>query len=103
MTEPTDDEDRKKLAILQREIALGLEDAAAGRLSHRTAREIAEEVLREAQGEEPSPAYRDAIRRLDEATDAAARHMRIEPDPDDEDDAVVERKDAPPDEPPAKS
>ena len=36
-----------KLAILQREIAVGLEDAAAGRLFQITASEIAEEVLRE--------------------------------------------------------
>jgi antitoxin ParD1/3/4 len=41
------DFEAEKLAILRREIAVGLEDAAAGRLIQITASEIAEEVLRE--------------------------------------------------------
>jgi len=41
------DFEAEKLAILQREIAVGLEDAAAGRLYQITASEIAEEILRE--------------------------------------------------------
>jgi antitoxin ParD1/3/4 len=41
--------DREKLAILRREIAIGLDDAAAGRFSRKTVREIAEEVRREKQ------------------------------------------------------
>jgi len=39
--------EQEKLAILRREINNGLGDAAAGRLSKRTEREIAEEVKRE--------------------------------------------------------
>lgn len=42
---------REKLAILRREVDIGLADAAAGRFSTRTAREIAEEVKREHSGE----------------------------------------------------
>lgn len=38
--------EREKLAILRREVNIGLADAAAGRFSTRTAREIAEEVKR---------------------------------------------------------
>lgn len=41
------DLEAEKLTILQREIAIGLEDAAAGRLRRITAGEIAEEILRE--------------------------------------------------------
>ena len=37
----------EKLAILRREINIGLEDAAAGRISTKTVSEIAEEVRRE--------------------------------------------------------
>jgi len=37
----------EKLAILRREINLGLEDAAAGRFSTKTVSDIAEEVRRE--------------------------------------------------------
>jgi hypothetical protein len=44
-----DDLDREKLAILRREIAIGLGDAAAGRFSRKTVREITEEVRREKQ------------------------------------------------------
>ena len=36
--------DQEKLAILRREIAIGLEDMRAGRLSNRTARDIAAEL-----------------------------------------------------------
>lgn len=43
--------EREKLAILRREIGLGLEAAAAGRLSKKTVGEIAEEVRREHSGE----------------------------------------------------
>ena len=39
--------EEEKLAILRREIAEGLADAAAGRLSQLTIGEIADEVLRE--------------------------------------------------------
>jgi ABC-type phosphate transport system ATPase subunit len=34
--------------------------------------------------------YQDAMRRLDEAAGAAAKHMKLESDPHDYDDAVVE-------------
>jgi len=37
----------EKLAILRREIAVGLADARAGRLSNRTARDIADELAGE--------------------------------------------------------
>lgn len=43
--------EREKLAILQREIGLGLEAAAAGRFSKKTVGEIADEVRREHSGE----------------------------------------------------
>ena len=39
--------EEEKLAILRREIAVGLADAAAGRMSSLTISEIADEVLRE--------------------------------------------------------
>jgi len=42
--------EQEKLAILRREIAIGLEDAATGRLSHKGIDEIADEVLREQSG-----------------------------------------------------
>ena len=41
------DVEREKLAILRREVALGLEAAAAGRFSAKTVSEIADEVKRE--------------------------------------------------------
>ncbi len=41
------DIEREKIEILRREINIGLDDAAAGRLSTRSARDIAEEVKRE--------------------------------------------------------
>lgn len=41
----------EKLAILRREINLGLEDAAAGHFSRKTASDIADEVRREHSGE----------------------------------------------------
>jgi hypothetical protein len=44
-----DDLDRKKLAIMRREIAIGLEGAVVGRLSRKTVSDIAEEVRREKQ------------------------------------------------------
>ncbi|MDA8230270.1 MAG: type II toxin-antitoxin system ParD family antitoxin [Magnetospirillum sp.] len=43
--------EREKLAILRREIAIGLEDAASGRFSRKTVQEIADEVRREQFGE----------------------------------------------------
>lgn len=43
--------EQEKLAILRREINLGLEDAAAGRFSSKTVRDIADEVRREHFGE----------------------------------------------------
>jgi hypothetical protein len=39
--------DARRLAVLRREIAIGLEAAAAGRLSKITASDIADEVRRE--------------------------------------------------------
>ena len=39
--------EREKLAILRREVAIGLEAAAAGRFSSKTVSEIADEVRRE--------------------------------------------------------
>ena len=42
--------DREKLAILRREIELGLEAAAAGRFSRKTVSDIADEVRREHSG-----------------------------------------------------
>jgi antitoxin ParD1/3/4 len=42
--------EQEKLAILRREIAIGLEDAATGRFSHKGIDEIADEVLREQSG-----------------------------------------------------
>jgi antitoxin ParD1/3/4 len=41
----------EKLAILRREVAIGLEAAAAGRFSKKTVAEIADEVRREHSGE----------------------------------------------------
>lgn len=41
------DAEQEKLAVLKREIAIGLADAAAGRFSKRTVAEIADDVLRE--------------------------------------------------------
>ena len=35
--------------------------------------------------------YQETMRRLDQAVAVAARHMKVEPDPHDYDDAVVER------------
>ena len=43
--------EREKLAILRREIQIGLDDAEAGRLSNKTVAQIAEEVRREHRGE----------------------------------------------------
>ena len=43
--------EREKLEILRREIAIGLEDVAAGRFSHQTVDEIAAEVMKEHLGE----------------------------------------------------
>jgi len=43
--------EQEKLAILRREIAIGLEDIAAGRVSRKSVDEIADEVLREQSGE----------------------------------------------------
>lgn len=39
--------EQEKLAILRREVSLGLEDAAAGRFSTKTVADIADEVQRE--------------------------------------------------------
>ncbi|MBS1164000.1 MAG: type toxin-antitoxin system ParD family antitoxin [Proteobacteria bacterium] len=41
----------EKLAILRREIGIGLADAAAGRMSRKSVKDIAEEVRREHLGE----------------------------------------------------
>lgn len=43
--------DREKLAILRREIGLGLEAAAAGNFSRKTVSDIADDVRREHSGE----------------------------------------------------
>jgi antitoxin ParD1/3/4 len=43
--------EQEKLAILRREINIGLEAAAAGRFSKKTVRDIVEEVRREHSGE----------------------------------------------------
>ena len=43
--------EREKLAILRREINIGLGDMAAGRFSNKTVRDIADEVRREHFGE----------------------------------------------------
>ena len=43
--------EREKMEILRREIAIGLDDVAAGRFSRKTIDEIAEEVRREQLGE----------------------------------------------------
>lgn len=43
--------EQEKLAILRREIAIGLDDAAAGRSSRKSISDIADEVLREQSGE----------------------------------------------------
>lgn len=39
--------EREKLAILRREVNIGLADAAAGRFSNKTVKDIADEVRRE--------------------------------------------------------
>jgi antitoxin ParD1/3/4 len=43
--------EQERLAILRREISIGLEDAAAGRISRKTIAELADEVRREHSGD----------------------------------------------------
>lgn len=46
----SEENEEEKLATLRREIAIGLEAAAAGRFSKKSVREIADEVLRKHAG-----------------------------------------------------
>jgi len=43
--------EQERLAILRREITIGLEDAASGRFSRKTIKELADEVRREHSGD----------------------------------------------------